>query len=50
MKPRILILIFFALLLNLNLVYGIIFEDGYTPGLTLQDDETLLMTGGGLEV
>lgn len=48
MKPRILLLILAVLLLNANFVFGlIIIEDGYFGALTLENDDTLLMTGGG---
>jgi hypothetical protein len=47
MKRYILFLIISGLLLNATSVNGIIIEDGFFGALTLENDDTLLMTGGG---
>ena len=48
MKKHVLYLIIGILLLNPNVTFALIIEDGYTPSVTLEDHETLLMTGGGV--
>lgn len=47
MKVSILVAVsFFCCVVSANATYDYIVEDGYAS-LTLEDDETLLMTGGG---
>jgi hypothetical protein len=48
MKRSVFYIIIAALLFGPNVTFALIIEDGYTPGLTLDDYETLLMTGGGV--
>jgi hypothetical protein len=48
MKLSILTITLILCLAPVTFAYDYIIENGYTPGLTLQNSETLLMTGGGI--
>ena len=47
MKLSVFYIIVAALLFGTNVTFALIIEDGYFGALTLEDDDTLLMTGGG---